>query len=80
VGGRGEEMTQTLYAHMNKIKIKKKERKKEKGPKEISIGEQQELCKTVLSDYFLINFCFFQRIKIQILSIILNLSIFDTII
>jgi hypothetical protein len=24
-GGKGEEMTQTLYAHMNKIKIKKKE-------------------------------------------------------
>jgi hypothetical protein len=25
-GGKGGEMTQTLYAHMNKIKIKKKER------------------------------------------------------
>jgi hypothetical protein len=25
VGGKGGEMTQTLYAHMNKIKIKKKE-------------------------------------------------------
>jgi hypothetical protein len=24
VGGKGGEMTQTLYAHMNKIKIKKK--------------------------------------------------------
>jgi hypothetical protein len=23
-GGKGEEMTQTLYAHINKIKIKKK--------------------------------------------------------
>jgi hypothetical protein len=26
--GEGGEMTQTLYAHMNKIKIKKKKRKK----------------------------------------------------
>jgi hypothetical protein len=25
-GGKGGEMTQTLYAHMNKIKIKKKKR------------------------------------------------------
>jgi hypothetical protein len=27
LGGKGEEMTQTLYAHMNKIKIKKKKRR-----------------------------------------------------
>jgi hypothetical protein len=26
LGGRGGEMTQTLYAHMNKIKIKKEKR------------------------------------------------------
>jgi hypothetical protein len=26
VGGKGGEMTQTLYAHMNKIKIKKNKR------------------------------------------------------
>jgi hypothetical protein len=28
VGGKGREMTQTLYAHMHKIKIKKKYRLK----------------------------------------------------
>jgi hypothetical protein len=27
VGERGREMTQTLYAHMNKIKIKKKKKR-----------------------------------------------------
>jgi hypothetical protein len=34
VGGRGGEMTQTLYAHMNKIKLKK-----ENGRPSVSILE-----------------------------------------
>jgi hypothetical protein len=29
--GKGEEMTQTLYAHMNKIKIKEKEKKNDQN-------------------------------------------------
>jgi hypothetical protein len=32
-GGKGVEMTQTLYAHMNKIKIKKLKKKPQYHPK-----------------------------------------------
>jgi hypothetical protein len=39
VGGKGGEMTQTLYAHMNKIKIKKRKRKYE------TIGSEQHIAK-----------------------------------
>jgi hypothetical protein len=44
VGGEGGEMTQTMYAHMNKIKIKKKERKNERNWRE-EYDQRQKLSK-----------------------------------